>query len=182
MSKKQQIFFLALSGFLAVSAAAWVLLVVNPKNTGNNPALPPVAQVKDINIPLNTPAKAAPLNQSKAAKETPSSDAIPNNIPPSPAPVEEKTTFTLQAGDTSTVLTFKAGSTLLAALAETRDNGKIFFAGKEYSGLGFYLTAIGPLRESAGQHLFYYINGQSATVGVSSYILKAGDIINWKLE
>lgn len=68
------------------------------------------------------------------------------------------------------------------ALAQARNQGQITFDGKNYPGLGFFITDIGTLHAGGGKNLLYYINGEEATVGVSSYTLKDGDIIEWKLE
>ena len=60
--------------------------------------------------------------------------------------------------------------------------GKISFKGKEYLGLGFFVTQVGSLVSGEGKNLMYYINDKEASVGVSSYIIKEGDIIEWKLK
>ena len=68
------------------------------------------------------------------------------------------------------------------ALVQAKNQGQIAFDGKNYPGLGFFITDIGTLHAGGGKNLLYYINGKEATVGVSSYTLKDGDIIKWKLE
>lgn len=90
--------------------------------------------------------------------------------------------FTLLAGNINTQLLFSPNSFLYDALVKERDAGKITFSGKNYPGLGFFVTDIGTLHAGSGKYLLYYINGKEATVGISSYTLKDGDIIEWKLE
>lgn len=76
----------------------------------------------------------------------------------------------------------QAGQSLYDALVLAKEVQKITFSGKNYSGLGFFITDIGSLHSGNGKNLFYYINNKEASVGVSSYFLKDGDIIEWKLK
>ena len=71
---------------------------------------------------------------------------------------------------------------LYDALVQEEKEGRIDFSGKMYPNLGFFVTDIGTLHSGNGKNLIYYINGKEATVGVSSYTLKDGDVIEWKLE
>lgn len=58
------------------------------------------------------------------------------------------------------------------------------FSGQEYAGLGFFVDEINGVKNdaSANKYWLYYINGESATVGISEYIVKPNDIIQWKYE
>lgn len=67
-------------------------------------------------------------------------------------------------------------------LVQAQNAGTIHFSGKNYDSLGFFVTDIGELHSGYNKNLIYYINGKEATVGVSTYKPKNGDIINWKLE
>jgi len=77
---------------------------------------------------------------------------------------------------------FTSNTILYDALVREKNEGRINFSGKNYPGLGFFVTDIGSLHAGMGKNLIYYINGKEATVGVSSYTLKDGDVIEWKLE
>ncbi len=88
----------------------------------------------------------------------------------------------LKIGDTTTNLSFPANTLLYDTLIKEKTAGKIVFSGKNYPGLGFFVTDIGTLHTGNGKNLLYYINGKEATVGVSSYTLKNKDIIEWKLK
>lgn len=100
------------------------------------------------------------------------------------APKEEKRaeTITLIAGSASISLAITPGQSLYDALRAPENSGKIFFAGKEYPGLGFFATDMGELHQGEGKNLLYYINGQTAPYGISLYLPKAGDVVEWKLE
>ena len=77
---------------------------------------------------------------------------------------------------------FEPNQIFYDALIKQKNAGKITLSGKNYPGLGFFVTNIGPLHSGGGKNLLYYINGKEATVGVSSYTLKDNDVIEWKLE
>ncbi len=88
----------------------------------------------------------------------------------------------ISAGETTVHLSVAPNTLFYDALAQAKDAGKILFSGKNYPGLGFFVTDIGTLHSGNGKNLLYYINGKEAAVGVSSYTLKDGDIIEWKLK
>lgn len=90
-------------------------------------------------------------------------------------------TFRFTAGSATLSLQVTGGS-LLAILTSAKERGEIAFSGKEYPGLGFFVTELGSLKEGDGKHLMYSINGKEASVGVSLYIPKAGDSIVWELK
>ena len=85
-------------------------------------------------------------------------------------------------GNETIDLSFAPNTLFYNAMLEWRNTGSIYFDGKNYPGLGFFVTDIGPLHSGYGKNLLYYVNGKEATVGVSLYTLKDGDIIEWKLE
>lgn len=111
---------------------------------------------------------------------TTSSSEQENQIPPEEA--NNTISVALTAGDTNVELSPTAGMTLYDALVEAKENGALSFSGKEYSGLGFFVSDIGTLHQTAGTNMIYYINSKEASVGVSAYILKDGDVIEWKLN
>jgi hypothetical protein len=91
-------------------------------------------------------------------------------------------TITVVAGQDKISLSVTPDTTFYDALVQARTEGKISFAGKNYPALGFFLTDIESLHAGKGKDLLYYVNGKEATVGVSKYVLKDGDILEWKLE
>ena len=58
------------------------------------------------------------------------------------------------------------------------------FKAKEYPGMGMFVEEINGIQNNPknNQHWIYYINGQSAKVGVSQYFIQKGDKIDWKYE
>jgi Domain of unknown function (DUF4430) len=72
--------------------------------------------------------------------------------------------------------------TVYDAMNVLKEEGKITFEGKNYPGLGFFVTKINSLESGDGKNLMYDINGVEASVGISTYEIKEGDIIEWKLK
>jgi|SRR3989344_1844352 len=101
------------------------------------------------------------------------------------APAQSETGYLsaiIRVGDSATAIAWQDGATLYEALDRARREGRIDFGAREYSGLGYFIESIGSLSEGNGKFLTYFINGKRASVGVSSYLLKHGDVIEWKLQ
>ncbi|TAN33391.1 DUF4430 domain-containing protein [Patescibacteria group bacterium] len=81
------------------------------------------------------------------------------------------------------IFSVPAGATVYDAMKQLADEKKIFFSGKEYAGMGFFAEEINGLQNGdGGKYWIYYVNGQQAKVGVSSYLIKSSDIISWVYE
>jgi len=88
----------------------------------------------------------------------------------------------LKVGDVVFNLATRDGATLYDVMENERRAGTLSFSGREYPGLGFFVTEIGSFREGNGKYLVYYVNGEQASVGISSYVVREGDVIEWRLE
>ncbi len=53
---------------------------------------------------------------------------------------------------------------------------------KTYSGIGEFVESIDGMKPDSQHFWAFYVNGKSSNVGASSYVLKSGDKIEWKLE
>jgi len=75
-------------------------------------------------------------------------------------------------------------STVYDALMKLQTDKKISVKMKEFSGLGYFVEEINGLKNDnqANKYWIYYINDQTAKIGISSYILKNNDLITWKYE
>ncbi|PIT87785.1 MAG: hypothetical protein COU31_00980 [Candidatus Magasanikbacteria bacterium CG10_big_fil_rev_8_21_14_0_10_40_10] len=73
---------------------------------------------------------------------------------------------------------------VIEAMQTLKNANELDFDGVKYSSLGFFVTAIDGIKNNPvkNTYWFYYVNGQSATIGASNYILKSNDIITWKYE
>jgi len=127
---------------------------------------------------------APPSNLPLLKGEVPEAEEVIKETKPTPKPLSAQNTekVTVIFGEEKITLSTPANTTFYDALMKAKNSGAITFSGKNYPSLGFFLTDIGALHSGDGKDLLYYINGKEATVGVSSYILKNGDILEWKLE
>jgi len=66
--------------------------------------------------------------------------------------------------------------------SESKPDNPFDFKYTEYSGLGSFINEINGTKGSSGKYWIYYVNNKEASVGVSNYIIKSGDIISWKQE
>ena len=94
--------------------------------------------------------------------------------------------ISLNVLDNKYITETKEGSSLFEVMEEIKKEsveGKIFdFKYKETSGLGNFITEINGNKGTPGRYWIYYVNGKLGSVGVSNYIVKEGDIINWTQE
>ncbi len=60
--------------------------------------------------------------------------------------------------------------------------GKISFTKKNYAGMGQFIETINGIKGGGGKSWIYYVNNKKASVGVSNYKIKEGDVVSWKLE
>lgn len=90
--------------------------------------------------------------------------------------------ISIAAGGAAVRLPLSPGNTLADAVLAAQKSGTLAVSGKDYPGLGFFVTGIGTLREGNGKYLLYYVNGVEASTGISSYVPKDGDSIEWKLQ
>lgn len=88
----------------------------------------------------------------------------------------------LRVGDVEHDIFFAQGETLYTALERMSTSGTLHLVVKKYAGLGFFVTEIDSYKQGVGGNLMYFINGREATVGVASYVLTSGDVIEWKLQ
>lgn len=83
----------------------------------------------------------------------------------------QATSYKLQVTGTSTVY-------------ELMLNSQLNFKSKTFSGLGEFVEEINGLKNDAqtGKYWIYYINGESAKLGISQQTVKPNDIITWNYE
>ncbi|MCX6793470.1 MAG: DUF4430 domain-containing protein [Candidatus Falkowbacteria bacterium] len=79
-------------------------------------------------------------------------------------------------------ISFEPGKSVYDALLMEKNKGKLEMLTKEFSGMGFFVSSIGGLKEADNKHLIYFVNGKSPNVGISSYILKDKDVVEWQLK
>ncbi len=126
-----------------------------------------IAIVGAFALLVHNEVAVAPVGGSLASQS-----AQPENVP----------SITLKAGSSTIRLPIKEGISLYDSLVLDQQKGLLAFSGTEYPGLGFFMTDIGTLHQGGGKYLVYFINGNDASIGISSYIPKNGDMIEWQLK
>ncbi len=159
--------------FIAIGSAAYVL-------TPNKVQTPtPPSNLSPINIVQPTqallPNSTIKENSASQLATTTSKEAKP-----------ELLSATLKASDRTYNLNLQPNTTLLEAMRQlTAQSAQPFiFSGKEYPSLGFFVEEINGIKNDpgSGKYWIYYINGQTAQIGISNYQVKQNDLIEWKYE
>ncbi len=91
-------------------------------------------------------------------------------------------TATLKVASTTYALSVRAGETVLGAMRALGSAGTLRFTGREYPGLGFFVDSINGVSSAGGKYWVFYVNGVSATQGISSTIIEKGDLVEWRYE
>ena len=89
---------------------------------------------------------------------------------------------TIEIIDKKYLLQLPDKSTAYDAIKQLADAKKITMTTKEYSSMGYFIEEINGIKNNnqTGEYWGYYINGKTAQLGASSYILKNNDLITWK--
>lgn len=79
-----------------------------------------------------------------------------------------------------------SGATVLEVMEniqnESSEDNIFDFKYTEHPGLGIFINEINDKGGGSSGYWIYYVNGIEASVGVSNYKIKEGDIISWKYE
>lgn len=67
-------------------------------------------------------------------------------------------------------------------MSKLRNERKINFTEKTYTGMGKFIDSINGINGNGAESWIYYVNGIEAQVGVSNYKINKGDVISWKYE
>ena len=96
----------------------------------------------------------------------------------------KKFDLTLQVvGDDQTknyTLATEEGQTVLAAMAQLKEEDAFTYELKEAEGLGAYVTSVNNLASTDGQNFWaLYLNNKMASEGASTQVLNKGDVVKW---
>lgn len=133
-------------------------------------ALQPINKQPDI---VTTTAEVpTPVNQIS----TPTTTAV--------VPEVKGENYTLIVGDKQYQISLPGQPTAYDLMLALKRRGDFDFQGKGSAGLGWFVEAINGVKNNSFKNIFwfFYVNGQSSNVGISSYVLKPNDVISWKYE
>jgi hypothetical protein len=90
-------------------------------------------------------------------------------------------TATLQINDKKYESKISDSTNIYDFMNQLKNEGKIDFKEKTYSGMGKFIDEINGLKNGE-KNWIYYVNGQKANIGISNYKLNKGDIVSWRYE
>ena len=97
-----------------------------------------------------------------------------------------KIKISLEVLDKTYTTEVKDGSSIFDAMnrleEENLKDGTFSFKYTEHLGLGAFVYEINGIKGTPGKYWIYYVNNTKASIGISNYVLKMGDIISWKQE
>jgi hypothetical protein len=98
--------------------------------------------------------------------------------------VSTNDTISLIVQNKTYTIQIKDGSTVYDAMniAQNMTDNNFSFKAKEYPNLGIFIEEINGIGGRSGKYWIYYVNNKEASVGVSKYIIKSGDIITFQQE
>ncbi len=146
-----------------------------PNNTNNSTTTTQKIPTKNTaEIKQQTITSSSPTNKKPAAKNKDENKIFVNcqqNCLNSKIKIAE-TTYNLQLTATTTAYN---------AMLLLQQNASLDFKSKDYGSLGFLIEEINGIKNGQqNKYWVYYINDESAKVGISSYIIRSNDIITWK--
>ncbi|NVN96774.1 DUF4430 domain-containing protein [Candidatus Nomurabacteria bacterium] len=78
---------------------------------------------------------------------------------------------------------FKDGATVFEVMQKLKEeNNEFDFKYTEHTGLGIFIDEMNGKKGGRDGYWIYYVNGKEASIGISNYKIKNGDIISWKYE
>jgi len=106
----------------------------------------------------------------------------PSAVSSSPVFVPTGTQAVIKIGENTYSVDVTPGETVIETMRALSTAGTLTFAGRDYPGLGFFVDSINGQKNEGGKYWVFYVNGVSATSGVSMYRVTSGDVIEWKYE
>ena len=180
-SNKKILFVFLFFVFLASASGIYLKIGLinnrNPKTAaiGNQDSPPEQTQTQI------SPDSQKPAIENKEPGDSALTKNTTKNISQTPEAVQK---HILYVGEKKYEIAVPENSTVYDLMNSLKQRGDIGFKGQTSTGLGFFVEEINGIKNSANNNTYwiYYINGKTAGVGISNYILKPNDIISWKYE
>ena len=111
---------------------------------------------------------------------TDQADVTYNNPAADSAVASARLTIDFGAGEIKNFELKPSGENLFVLTKNKISEEGIGVAYETHKGLGELITRIGDKKSGGGKYWQYWVNGDYAHVGASSYVPKSGDVIEWK--
>ncbi|MBU1293161.1 DUF4430 domain-containing protein [Patescibacteria group bacterium] len=119
----------------------------------------------------------------RAVELSPSQDVseeVSNEIPLRQESVAEEVAPAIPAR--THVLIADTAGTVESSMQKEYERGSLVYTSTSYPTLGSFLESINGLKNENGFYWMLYINGSSASVGMSQAYVVPGDLIEWRYE
>lgn len=100
-------------------------------------------------------------------------------------PKEKMISAQMKIGNGVYAVSVPEGSSVYELMNIIAEEDGFSFYGKDYgAGMGFFVEEINGKRQNPKEKKYwiYYINGEKAKVGISTYIVQLNDVIEWKYK
>ena len=180
-------------GFALLVVLIWCigeLLLLSDARTKNEPvssALEATSSVTDTKTPLQVTEVMGVEGKMNLSEVAVSAAPVLESKMTAASATETKQTIAVQFVVEHATTSYRVleGSTVLDLMRQASSSNVFTFTGKEYSGLGTLIIAINNKASNQDQNDLYWIysvNGKKATIGVSQYLLREGDVVSWSYE
>lgn len=122
------------------------------------------------------------LPQNTSTTTTPSTTSVQKSAKVKPQSAEKLIPITFVFKNASYSVNVKEYTTGYEAMQKLASTTAFTFKATYNSGLGYFIDEINGVPNTSRTFWIYYVNGKEATVGISMYIMKPGDSINWRYE
>lgn len=121
-----------------------------------------------VNVELSPQIEAKPLSEATSRK----------------AEVKKEKTVIVNVLNQKYTTTINNNNSVYEVMENLQKNkeNNFSFNYKEYPTLGIFIDEINKTRGENGKYWIYFVNEKEASVGVSKYIIKDGDVIKWELK
>ncbi|MGH7249731.1 MAG: DUF4430 domain-containing protein [Minisyncoccia bacterium] len=122
------------------------------------------------------------ISQKEAVAPSPTSPATENPIQTNNSQGAESVKTVLLINDIRYEGIIASKESVYDFMSMLRNEGKINFIEKSYSGMGMFIVSINGIKGGADRSWIYYVNDKEAGIGVSNYKINPGDVVSWKYE
>ena len=176
--KKHRVHLIALAVFILIAVGSNWYLTLQHYNTTTQPASTSTGEIPAGRQYSNITRLRPPMADYDGQAIQPPYDE--------PSTERQLEKIFIQVNDKNYDLPYSPSTTFYEAMQILTADSRIpfLFTAKEFSGMGYFVDEINGVKNNnqTGEYWIYYVNNKSATVGISQYILKPGDKIEWKYE
>lgn len=154
----------------------WKMTNYQPASSADG--FPITNEMQNVDVQKTDNSKQIPDNSYQITKqETTSSDLA--EIKPEDL---QLTNYELKANDYPISSSTTVYNLMQLASADSRQ--PFLFETEDYGSMGLFINSINGLKNNpqTGEYWIYYINSESAKIGISNQIVKSGDVIKWRYE